>query len=55
MRVIAGGPLKAGEHIVVDGMQRIIPGVPVTADVLKVDERGMPLPKAQPTAEPKKN
>ena len=55
MRVIAGGPLKAGEHIVVDGLQRIIPGVPVTADVLKVDERGMPLPKAQPTAEPKKN
>jgi multidrug efflux system membrane fusion protein len=48
MRVVGGGQLKAGENVVVDGLQRIIPGVPVAPQVLKVDERGMPLPPAPP-------
>ena len=29
--------------ILVDGLQRIMPGVPVQPQVLKVDERGMPV------------
>ena len=38
----------------VDGLQRIIPGMPVQPQVLKVDERGMPVfPAAgQPGAAP---
>ena len=58
MRVINGGAVKPGENVVVDGLQRIIPGVPVTAQVIKVDENGMPLaaqPSPQPSADPKKN
>lgn len=43
MRVVAGGQLKAGENVVVDGLQRIIPGVPVAPQVLKVDDKGMPI------------
>jgi multidrug efflux system membrane fusion protein len=46
MRVVGGGQLKAGENVVVDGLQRIIPGVPVAPQVLKVDEQGMPVPAA---------
>jgi multidrug efflux system membrane fusion protein len=42
MRVVRGN-VKAGENVVVDGLQRIIPGVPVTAQVLKVDAQGMPI------------
>jgi len=42
MRVVRGN-VKAGENVVVDGLQRIIPGVPVTAQVLKVDAEGMPI------------
>jgi RND family efflux transporter MFP subunit len=42
MRVIRGN-VKAGENVVVDGLQRIIPGVPVAAQVLKVDAEGMPI------------
>ena len=46
MRVIAAGSVKPGENVVVDGLQRIIPGVPVAPQVLKVDERGVPIPAA---------
>jgi RND family efflux transporter MFP subunit len=42
MRVVRGN-LKAGENVVVDGLQRIIPGVPVAPQVLKVDEKGLPI------------
>jgi RND family efflux transporter MFP subunit len=41
MRVVSG--VKAGENIIVDGLQRAFPGAPVTAQVLKVDEKGMPV------------
>ena len=37
------GNVKAGENVVVDGLQRIIPGVPVAPQVLKVDAKGMPI------------
>ena len=50
MRVVGGGKLKAGENVVVDGLQRIIPGVPVAPQVLKVDDKGMPLPPPPPAA-----
>jgi len=42
MRVITG-QVKAGELVVVDGLQRVIPGVPVAPQVLKVDASGMPI------------
>ncbi len=48
MRVVTG--LKAGELIVVDGLQRVFPGAPVTPTVLKVDDKGMPI--APPPAPP---
>lgn len=48
MRVVGGGKLKAGENVVVDGLQRIIPGVPVAPQVLKVDDKGLPIPPAPP-------
>ena len=51
MRVLLGDAVKPGEHVVVEGLQRIMPGVPVQPQVLKVDEQGMPLP-AQPTPPP---
>ena len=47
MRVVQGG-VKAGEHVVVDGLQRIMPGMPVTPQVLKVDDKGMPIPAPPP-------
>lgn len=43
MRVVESAQLKVGENIVVDGLQRIIPGVPVAPQVLKVDAQGMPI------------
>jgi RND family efflux transporter MFP subunit len=48
MRAVTG--LKAGELIVVDGLQRVFPGAPVTPTVLKVDDKGMPIvpPPAPP-------
>ncbi|HEX2541652.1 MAG TPA: efflux RND transporter periplasmic adaptor subunit [Caldimonas sp.] len=54
MRVVQGG-VKAGEHVVVDGLQRIIPGMPVAPQVLAVDASGMPVvpPPAPPGAPPK--
>jgi RND family efflux transporter MFP subunit len=49
MRVVSG--LKAGELVIVDGLQRAFPGAPVAPAVLKLDERGMPAAPAasQPT------
>ena len=42
MRVVEGG-VKPGENVVVDGLQRVIPGMPVAPTVLKVDEQGVPI------------
>lgn len=42
MRVVQGG-VKAGENVIVDGLQRVIPGMSVAPTVLKVDELGMPI------------
>lgn len=50
MRVVTG--VKAGENIIVDGLQRAFPGAPVTPQVMKVDEKGMPI-VAAPGAPPK--
>lgn len=49
MRAVAG--VKAGELIVVDGLQRAFPGAPVTPQVLKLDEQGLPIP-APPAGPP---
>ncbi len=56
MRVVSSG-LKAGEMVVVSGLQRVRPGAPVTAEVMQVDDKGMPLatppkPAAPPGAAP---
>lgn len=48
MRVVDG--VKAGELVIVDGLLRAFPGAPVTPQVLKVDDKGMPLPTPQPGA-----
>lgn len=50
MRVVSG--VKAGELVIVDGLQRAFPGAPVTPTVLKVDDKGMPLPQAPAAAPP---
>ena len=51
MRVITSG-LKAGEFVVVNGLQRIQPGAPVKAERLDLDANGMPLEKpASPAAQ----
>ena len=48
MRVVQGG-VEPGENVIVDGLQRVIPGLPVVPTVLKVDEQGMPIvPPPQP-------
>jgi RND family efflux transporter MFP subunit len=47
MRVIREG-LKAGDLVVVDGLQRVRPGMPVTPEKLEVDSKGMPVPKPEP-------
>ena len=47
MRVGTG--VKAGENIIVDGLQRAFPGAPVTPQVMKVDEKGMPVAAAPGT------
>jgi multidrug efflux system membrane fusion protein len=54
MRVVRGA-VKAGENVVVDGLQRVMPGVPVQPQVLKVDDKGMPIfppPPGPPGAPP---
>jgi membrane fusion protein, multidrug efflux system len=43
MRVVTNGSVKPGETVIVDGLQRVIPGMPVAPTVLKVDEAGMPI------------
>jgi multidrug efflux system membrane fusion protein len=43
MRVVTNGSVKPGENVIVDGLQRVIPGMPVAPTVLKVDEAGMPI------------
>lgn len=43
MRVVLGGAVKAGENVIVDGLQRVIPGLPVAPKVLQVDAQGMPV------------
>jgi RND family efflux transporter MFP subunit len=51
MRVVTG--LKAGELVIVDGLQRAFPGAPVAPTVLKVDDKGMPItPPPAPPAPP---
>lgn len=49
MRVVEG--VKEGELVIVDGLLRAFPGAPVTPQVLKVDDKGMPIP-APPPAPP---
>jgi RND family efflux transporter MFP subunit len=48
MRAIDNG-LKGGELIVVNGLQRVQPGTPVTPQKLEVDARGMPIEPPPPT------
>jgi multidrug efflux system membrane fusion protein len=54
MRVVTaangGSGIQAGENVVVDGLQRIMPGMPVAPQVLKVDDKGLPIfpPPAPP-------
>lgn len=52
MRVVTG--VKAGENIIVEGLQRAFPGAPVTPQMLKVDDKGMPI-AAVPGAPPPKD
>lgn len=58
MRIVSGG-LKAGELVVVNGLQRVRPGAPVTAQVLAVDAQGQPVeappPGAAPASAPQKS
>ena len=54
MRVVEGG-VRPGENVVVDGLQRIVPGMQVSPQVLKVDAKGMPIfppPPGPPGAAP---
>jgi multidrug efflux system membrane fusion protein len=44
MRVVTQG-LKAGELVVVSGLQRVRPGAPLSPEVLQVDEQGRPIEK----------
>ncbi|MCU0968004.1 MAG: efflux RND transporter periplasmic adaptor subunit [Rubrivivax sp.] len=48
MRVVTG--VKAGEQVIVEGLQRAFPGAPVTPQPLKTDADGLPLPAATPGA-----
>ena len=54
MRVVTNGAVKPGENVVVDGLQRIQPGGSVSPQVLKVDDKGMPIfpPPAGPGGAP---
>jgi len=57
MRVVQGS-IKGGDHVVVEGLQRIQPGTTVSPQLLSVDARGMPIfpsPRSgsAPTAEQK--
>lgn len=50
MRVIANPSVKPGENVIVDGLQRVMPGMPVQPQVLKVDGDGMPVPATTASA-----
>jgi multidrug efflux system membrane fusion protein len=50
MRVIANGSVKPGENVIVDGLQRVVPGMAVAPQVLKADADGMPVPAAAASA-----
>ncbi|MDQ6628320.1 MAG: efflux RND transporter periplasmic adaptor subunit [Pseudomonadota bacterium] len=59
MRIVQGN-VKGGEHVVVDGLQRIQPGMTVAPQLLPSDAKGMPIfappgsgPGAPPPAEKK--
>lgn len=62
MRVVIGGSVKPGDNVIVDGLQRVIPGMPVAPQVLKVTDQGLPIfpppqqgaPGAPPAAGDKK-
>jgi multidrug efflux system membrane fusion protein len=47
LRVVHSG-VKPGENIVVDGLQRVVPGGAVAAQVVQIDEEGVPAPPAPP-------
>jgi RND family efflux transporter MFP subunit len=42
MRVVTG--VKPGELIVIEGLQRALPGSPVTPKLVQLDEKGLPIP-----------
>jgi multidrug efflux system membrane fusion protein len=42
MRVVQG-TVKSGDHVVVDGLQRIQPGMSVSPQLLSIDPKGMPI------------
>jgi len=50
MRAVQG--VKPGELVVVDGLLRAFPGAPVTPQVVKIDDKGRPLPPPPPGAPP---
>jgi membrane fusion protein, multidrug efflux system len=49
MRVLQAG-VQPGEAVVVGGLQRVRPGMPVAPNKLATDERGMPMPPAPAAA-----
>jgi len=49
MRVVTRGVYE-GDLVVVDGVQRVRPGMPVTPEKLPIDDRGMPVRKPGQTA-----
>jgi len=51
MRVVESG-LKPGELVIVNGLQRVRPGAPLTPEKMDIDEQGMPIekPAAPPAA-----
>jgi len=49
MRVVTGGVFP-GDLVVVDGLQRVRPGQPVTPEKLPIDDRGMPIKKPDSAA-----
>jgi RND family efflux transporter MFP subunit len=58
MRVVNGDSVKAGENVIVDGLQRVVPGMAVAPQVVKVDDKGLPIfppPQAPAGAAPTTN
>ncbi len=43
MRVVKNGSVKPGENVIVEGLLRVVPGITVTPQVLKVDAKGLPI------------